>query len=257
MNWFLDREAMRRAWGGPVSGVVAEHVIPNSMLANKLAGFHPFKTVGDRGNVNKARAEMRKSKYANSGGVCSAKECKNVLLVTDVRAVDKLTLPIVQAGAAKLGITFAARSVNGAYPVIQTTSRNVPISNRARWFKDFADASTFIGPLFDGRNIIPSGNTNYALVGLKPSQVKSLGVKGTTKGIPSIDKLNDRCSKLPLGSARTNCFAGIDKVLTKDIVPWIPYMWANTVTIISPNVTQWKFDQNAGFTALAHVAVKS
>jgi peptide/nickel transport system substrate-binding protein len=257
MNWVLDREAMRRAWGGPVSGVVAEHIIPNSMLANKLAGFHPFKTVGDRGNVAKARAEMAKSKYANSGGVCSAKECKNVLLVTDVRAVDKLTLPIVQAGASKLGISFTVRSVNGAYPVIQTTSRNVPISNRARWFKDFADASTFIGPLFDGRNIIPSGNTNYALVGMKPSQVKSLGVKGTTKGIPSIDKLNDRCSKLPLGSARTNCFAGIDRVLTKDIVPWIPYMWANTVTIISPNVTQWKFDQNAGFTALAHVAVKS
>jgi hypothetical protein len=199
---------------------------------------------------------MRKSKYANSGGVCTAKECKNVLLVTDVRAVDKLTLPIVQAGAAKLGITFAVRSVNGAYPVIQTTSRNVPISNRARWFKDFADASTFIGPLFDGRNIIPSGNTNYSLVGLKPGQVKSLGVKGTTKNIPSIDKMNDRCSKLPLGGARTNCFAGIDRVLTKDIVPWIPYMWANTVTIISPDVTQWKFDQNAGFTALAHVAVK-
>ena len=40
-------------------------------------------------------------------------------------------------------------------------------------------------------------------------------------------------------------------MLTKDIVPWIPYMWANTVTIISPDVTQWKFDQNAGFTALS------
>ena len=184
MNWVLDREAMRRAWGGPVSGVVAEHIIPNSMLANRLAGFHPFKTPGDRGNVAKARAEMRKSKYANSGGVCSAKECKNVLLVTDVRAVDKLTLPIVQAGAAKLGITFAVRSVNGAYPVIQTTSRNVPISNRARWFKDFADASTFIGPLFDGRNIIPSGNTNYSLVGLKPGQVKCTRRQGDHEGHP-------------------------------------------------------------------------
>ena len=94
-------------------------------------------------------------------------------------------------------------------------------------------------------------------MGLKPGQVKALGVKGTTKGVPSIDKMNDRCSRLPLGNARVTCFARIDKVLTKDIVPWIPYMWANTVTIISPNVTQWKFDQNAGFTALAHVAVKS
>ncbi|MGH3018002.1 MAG: ABC transporter substrate-binding protein [Gaiellaceae bacterium] len=257
MNWVMDREAMRKAWGGAVSGIVAEHIIPNSMLSNKLLNFHPFRTVGNRGSVAKALAEMRKSKYANSNGVCTAQECKKVLLVTDVRAVDKLTLPIVTAGAAKLGITFTPRSVNGAYPVIQTTSKNVPISNRPRWFKDFADASTFIGPLFDGRNIIASGNTNYALVGVKPSQVKSLGLKGNVKGVPSIDKLNDRCSRLPLGNARVTCFARIDKVLTQDIVPWVPYMWARTVTILGPKVTKWSFDQNAGFTALAHVAVKS
>ena len=97
---------MRRAWGGPVSGVVAEHIIPPTVMLERLANFHPFRTPGNRGSVAKARAEMAKSKYANSEGVCTAKECKNVLLVTDVRAVDKLTLPIVQAGAAKIGITF-------------------------------------------------------------------------------------------------------------------------------------------------------
>src|SRR5262249_54049714 len=188
---------------------------------------------------------------------CTAKQCKNVLLVTDVPAVDKLILPIVQANASKIGLTFTVRTVNGAYPVIQTTSKNVPISTRPRWFKDFADASTFIGPLFEGTSIIPSGNTNYALVGLKPGQVKSLGVTGSTKNVPSIDKLAGRCSKLALGNARTSCYGAIDKVLTAKIVPWVPYMWANTVTILSPDVTKWNFDQNAGFTALAHVAVKS
>ena len=35
--------------------------------------------------------------------------------------------------------------------------------------------NVFVGPLFDGRSIIPSGNTNYSLVGVKPSQAKSLG----------------------------------------------------------------------------------
>ncbi len=94
-------------------------------------------------------------------------------------------------------------------------------------------------------------------MGVKPSQAKSLGLKGNIKNVPSIDKLADRCGKLPLGNARTTCYAGIDKVLTKDVVPWIPYMWAKTVTILGPNVTKWNFDQNAGFTALAHVAVKS
>ncbi len=255
MNWIIDRSALVKAWGGAVSGVAAQHIFPNTMLRGQLDSYHPFKTPGDAGSLAKAKAEMAKSKYANSGGVCSDKACKNVLLITDVREVDKLMLPTIQANAAKIGITFAVRSVNGAYPVIQTTSKNIPISTRPRWFKDFADVSTFIDPLFKGSSIIAAGNTNYALVGLKPSQAKSLGIKGNTKNIPSIDALANRCSKLPLGNARTSCFANIDKVLTGTIVPWVPYMSAKTVTILGPKVTKWNFDQNAGFTALAHVAV--
>ncbi len=81
-------------------------------------------------------------------------------------------------------------------------------------------------------------------------------MKGTVNGVPSIDKLADRCAAL-IGNPRVTCYAGIDRVLTRDIAPWIPYMSAKTVTILGPNVTKWNFDQSAGFTALAHVAVKS
>ena len=253
MNWIIDRSALLKAWGGPVSGAVAQHIIPDTMLGGKLDNYHPFKTPGDAGSLAKAKAEMAKSKYATSGGVCSDKACKGVLLITDVREVDKLMLPAIQANAAKIGITFTVRSVNGAYPVIQTTSKNIPISTRPRWFKDYADASTFIDPLFNV--IIPSGNTNYALVGLKPSQVKALGVTGNTKNVPSIAKAAAVCGKL-IGNARLSCYAKIDKTLTEKIVPWVPYMSAKTVTILGPKVAKWNFDQNAGFTALAHVALK-
>ena len=256
MNWVMDKEALRKAWGGPVAGDIAQHIIPNPMLLGKLNSFQPFKTKGDRGNVAKARAEISQSKYANSGGVCSAKECKDVLMIADVRAVDKALLPPVLAAAKKIGITFTVRTVNGAYPVIQTTSKNIPISQRPRWFKDYADPSTFIDPLFYGGNIIASGNTNYSLVGLKPGQAAQLGIKGNVNNVPSIDALADKCQAL-IGNARVTCYAGIDRVLTRDIVPWVPYMWAKTVTILGPNVTQWNFDQSAGFTAFAHVAVKS
>jgi len=254
MNWIIDRSALTKAWGGAVSGDVGEHIIPNTMLGGKLDNYHPFKTPGNTGSLKKALAEMKQSKYATDGGVCTAKECKDVLLITDVREVDKLILPIVQANAKEIGITFTVRTVNGAYPVIQTTSKNIPISTRPRWFKDYADASTFIDPLFKGANIIPSGNTNYALVGLKPSQVKELGVTGNTKNVPSIDTASEACGKL-IGNARLSCYAKIDKTLTEKIVPWVPYMSAKTVTILGPKVTKWSFDQNAGFTALAHVAV--
>ena len=255
MNWIIDRNALTKAWGGAVSGQAAGGDIPPTVLHGKLAGYYPFKTPGDAGSVAKAKAEMAKSKYSTKGGVCNDKACKNVLLITDVRAVDKLMLPTIQANAAKIGITFAVRSVNGAYPVIQTTSKNIPISTRPRWFKDYADPSTFVDPLFKGSSIIPSGNTNYALVGVKPSQVKSLGLTGSTSNVPSIDAAATKCGQL-IGNARINCYAALDKVLTTQIVPWVPYMWAKTVTILSPNVTKWNFDQNAGFTALAHVSVK-
>jgi peptide/nickel transport system substrate-binding protein len=256
MNWVMDKQALRKAWGGPIAGEIAQHILPNPMLAGKLKSFQPFKTRGDRGNVAKARAEMKLSKYANANGVCTANECKNVLLITDVRAVDKAMMPVVQAAAKKIGLTFTVRTVNGAYPVIQTTSKNVPISTRPRWFKDYFDPSTYIDPLFYGGNIIPTGNTNYSLVGLKASQAKSLGVTGNIDNVPSIDPLADRCRRL-IGNARITCYANIDRVLTAQIANWVPYMWAYTVNIVGPNVTKWVYDQSSGLTGLAHVAVKS
>ena len=255
MNWVIDRNAMRKAWGGAIAGEIAEHILPNAMLAGKLNGFQPYKTPGDQGSAAKAKAEMKQSKYANSNGVCSAKECKGVLLIADVRSADKAMLATVQSGAKKIGITFTVRVVNGAYPVIQTTSKNIPISTRPRWGKDYADPSTFIDPLFFGGNIIASGNTNYALVGLKPGQAAQLGVKGSVNNVPSIDNAANTC-RAKVGNARVTCYAGIDRVLTTQVVPWVPYMWANQVNILGPNVATWTFDQSAGLAGFAHASVK-
>lgn len=255
MNWVMDRNSLRKAWGGPIAGAIAEHILPNSLLGGKLNDYRPFKTAGDRGSVVKAKAEMRLSKYANQGGVCSAKQCKGVLLVQDTRSADKGLLPVVQASAAKIGITFTVRTVTGAYPTIQTVANNVPISTRARWGKDYADPSTFIDPLFLGANIVPTGNTNYALVGLTPTKATQLRVKGSTRNVPSIDKAATACAAT-VGNARLTCYAGIDRVLTSEIVPWIPYMWANQVNVLGPNVATWAFDQNAGLAGFAHASLK-
>ena len=254
MNWVMDRNGLRKAWGGPIAGEIAEHIMPNSLLLGKLNGFQPFKTPGDAGSAAKAKAEMKQSKYANSGGVCSAKECKGVLLIQDVRTADKGILPVVQASAKKIGITFTVRTVNGAYPVIQTVSKNIPISTRPRWGKDYADPSTFIDPLFN--TIIPTGNTNYSLVGLTTQQAQQMGVKGSTKNVPSIKPLATACAK-KVGNARATCYAGIDRVLTTQVVPWVPYMWANQVNVLGPKVATWAFDQNAGLAGFAHASLKS
>jgi hypothetical protein len=40
------------------------------------------------------------------------------------------------------------------------------------------------------------------------------------------------------------------------VVPWVPYLSAENLNVISPNVTKWAYDQFGDETAYAHVAVK-
>jgi peptide/nickel transport system substrate-binding protein len=260
MNWILDKNGMQKAWGGPTAGDIAQHIVPNELLNNTFTGYKPYATPGNTGSLAKAQAEMKLSKYSGGSGNCTASACKNVLMIADARGVDTRMVPVIQSSAKKIGITFKVRTISGAYPTIQTPSKNIPISERPGWGKDYADPSTFFNALFLSTSIIPSGNTNYSLVGLTPTMAKKLGVKGTVNGIPSVDADIGRCNRT-LGGAeganpRVRCWAQLDKKLMEQVVPWVPYLWAKNINIIGPNVTKWNYDQFSDQTAYAHVAVK-
>jgi peptide/nickel transport system substrate-binding protein len=262
MNWIVDKNGLRKGWGGPTAGSIANHIVPDSLLNNLLKGFVPYRTPGDAGSLAKAAAEVKQSKYdPGHTGKCTAAACKGVLMIADVRAVDHEMVPVIQADAAKIGITFKVRSVNGAYPVIQTPSRNVPISERPGWGKDYADASTFFNALFASTSILPSGNTNYSLLGLTPAIAKRIHAGGTVTGIPSVDADITRCNRMTSASAegpngRVACWAALDRKLMTQIVPWVPYLSAQNINVTGPKVAKWDYDQFATQTAYAHVAVK-
>ncbi len=104
--------------------------------------------------------------------------------------------------------------------------------------------------------MIPSGNTNYSLVGITPeiNTAKKLGVKGNLNGIPSVNADVDAC-QAKLGQDRTTCWENLDKKLMTQVVPWVPYLWANNVIIVGPKVTNWSYDQFSDTTAYSQVAV--
>jgi len=257
MNWVMDKAALRQAWGGPLIGQIANHIVPDSLFGNQLAEYHPYKTPGDHGSAAKAKAAMKGSKYSTGNdGMCDASACHNVLLVSDVRSVDPSMVSTIQQDAKKIGITFTVRQINGAYPTIQTVAKNVPISERPGWGKDYADALTFFTPLFDGRTIIPTGNTNYSLVGITPSQCKTLKVVGDCTNVPSINKQLDKCGAL-IDPARTSCYENLDKYLTTQVVPWVPWMWSLVTRITSKNVTHYQFDQFSTTPAYSMISVHS
>jgi ABC-type transport system substrate-binding protein len=187
--------------------------------------------------------------------MCVAKECKNVLLIVDTRLQDPKMAAVIQSSAKKIGITFAPRTVEGAYPTIQNVSKNIPMAERPGWGKDYADPYTFFSPLFDGRTIIPTGNTNYSLVGITPKQCTELKVKGNCNNVPSVNSDLDRCANL-VGAAHISCYAALDRKLMTQVVPWVPYLWSKVTRITSKDVTKYEFDQAATTPAYAHIAIK-
>jgi ABC-type oligopeptide transport system substrate-binding subunit len=246
---------MVKAWGGPTIGKVANHIAPDTLYDNQLAEFAPYKTPGDHGSVARAKAAMKGSKYDTKGdGTCGAPECKGALMLVDARAVYTKMLPVVEAQAQKIGITFTVRTINDAYPALQTPSRNIAIGEFPGWVKDYADPLTFFSPLFDGRSIIPSGNVNYSLVGITPSQATKVGVKGSVAHVPNVDAVIDRCAAAA-GRPRRACYESLDRYLMTQVVPWVPYLWQYQAHITGPHVARWVYDQFSGGTAYAHVAV--
>ncbi len=130
----------------------------------------------------------------------------------------------------------------------------IPISIRPGWGKDYADAFTFVGFLFDGRNILCTGNSNYSLVGLTPEQAEECGIPYPDEPVPSVDEDIDACIPT-LGDERVQCWADLDRKLMEEVVPWVPYLNETHADVVSNAVVAYEFDQFMGDGALVRVAV--
>ncbi len=262
-NLIMDKAAILQAWGGAVSGQVATHVMPPTMLDNQLTqSYDPYATPGFHGDLAKAQAEMKQSRYdTNKDGTCDAPQCKNLVIMS--RNVTPFTdmEPVVQSSLSKIGIGVTPRELatGAAYTTIQTVKNKIPIGLNPSWIKDYADAYTFAAPLFSGSSINPTGNVNYSLVGLTPSKARDLGIpfpQGAT--VPSVDTDVANCEQIPATNPeRTTCWVNVDKKLMEQVVPWVPYLWSNNITILSPSVTKFEFDQSSAYISLTQIAVNN
>jgi peptide/nickel transport system substrate-binding protein len=262
-NLIMDKAAMLQAWGGPSFGQIATHITPPIVLNDQLTqSYDPYATPGFHGDLAKAQAEMKQSKYdTNKDGLCDASACSNMVMIN--RNVTPWTdlEPVVVNSLGKIGIKVKPRELatSAAYTTIQTVKNLIPIALNARWGKDYADASTFFIPLMAGTSIIPTGNTNYALVGLTSSKASGLGIKVPAgANIPNVDADIDNCQKIPVTDAsRVTCWANLDRKLMEQAVPWIPYLWNNQPTVTNPSVTHFEFDQFSAYISMTEVAVNN
>jgi peptide/nickel transport system substrate-binding protein len=255
-NWIMDKQGLRLAWGGETQGEIANHIIPDTMLNGELDDYRPYGTDGDAGDINKAAEEMKLSKYdTNQDGKCDeSPECQSVLEISSNTPPNTDMIPVLEDSFDKIGITIDDKAVTDAYTPIQTVSRQVPISPRPGWGKDYADPYTFIGPLFAGESILCQGNSNYAMVGLTKEKADECGIK-YPEGIPSVDADIDTCIAVTDDAERQTCWADLDKRLMEEVVPWVPYLDATQVFATSGAVEAYEYDQFAGTPAWSRISV--
>ena len=254
INLAMDKDGLRRAWGGPLNGGIATHVLPSAMLHGKLDQYDPYPTPDFAGDVEGAKAEMRQSRYDTDGdGMCDTTACEGVLVLSAPAETPAAMEPVVQDSLARIGIDAEIRVSADPFTALGTVRKAIPLSPLTSWAKDYADPSTFM-VLFDGRSIIPTGNTNLSLVGLTTAVAQKSGLEGAIENVPSVNGSIDRCSKL-LDNARLECYAELDRTLMEDIVPWVPYLDRANLDILGPAVAAWSYDQSSTIAGYAHVAV--
>lgn len=254
VNLVMDKRGLQLAWGGELAGSIATHMFPNSITGDENVDFDPYPSDGSSGDLEAAKAEMAQSKYDGDGdGSCDASACSSVLDVSVSAGTPSRMAPVVVQALGKIGISVKTRNFGDPFTILQTPSKNIPMSNLPTWARDYPNASTFAF-LFDGRRIVPEGNVNLSLVGITPAIAKQAGVEGSVTGIPNVDAKLDACMAL-IGPDQVSCWAALDRTLMEDVVPWVPYLSRTNVDVLGPAVAQYSYDQFSTAVGYAHVAV--
>jgi peptide/nickel transport system substrate-binding protein len=262
VNYAIDKDGWRRVGGGPVTGELAGHFLPDSLLNDQLKGYDPYATPGskgadDPGGLDKAKAEMKQATQydTNGDGVCDASACQNVLTVANNQPKAKEQAALIQQNLKAIGITLNIKyfTQSAAYGKIFDPKNHIAFTTGwAGWLKDYPDAFTFFYPVMYGPNILDQYNTNYSMVGATPEQMKKYGYSVTT--VAGMDPQIKACFPLT-GNDRVTCWSNADKYLMENVAPIIPLLFSNSVYITSDRIVNYVYSSYNDAPSLSQMAV--
>jgi peptide/nickel transport system substrate-binding protein len=216
----IDRDELRLTRGGPTLGEVATHLIGPDLPGHEEAGGKPgtgadFLSKPD-GDVALAQEYLKKAGY-ESGRY----EGPELLMVGDDESPAKETGEALQAQLQKIGVKLNYRQVPHNTMLSKfcgTPKAAVAICPNLGWGPDFFDAQSMIDPVFNGKNVVETNNTNY-------SQLDD----------PKLNAAMDKATELTDPAARAKAWGEIDRQIT-ELAPVVPWLWDNQVNLRSDNV---------------------
>jgi peptide/nickel transport system substrate-binding protein len=160
VQYGVDKVGVQNAIGGPLRGEIASSLLPPTIPGHE--DFDPYPTKHRGGDLAKARAALVRCGHPKGFHVGLATMPAGEQPALQAAAVS------IQASLKRIGIEVSIRS----YPSLTgwTSYFGAPVYAHAHdlglmvtpWIADWADGYGFLEELIDGRNILPSGNTNLA-----------------------------------------------------------------------------------------------
>jgi peptide/nickel transport system substrate-binding protein len=217
-----NRNAYRLARGGPLIGDIATHFLVPSINGFDLAGGKNgtgVDFINTSGEPNMAVA----TKYMKAAGYPSGKYTgkDKILMVGSNEGTGGNVAQVVKDDLTKLGFNVTLRLVNTNTMYTKfcgSPAAKVQVCPNVAWGKDFSDGQSILDPVFNGENIVPQGNSNFAQL-----------------DVPSINKEMDDAKLLTDPDARAKAWAKADKDITAQ-APGIPWLWDRQSFVESKNV---------------------
>jgi peptide/nickel transport system substrate-binding protein len=236
----IDRTALRQTRGGPSLGTIATHLVPPGVSGFEDAGGTEGPgfdfTSSPTANVTVAKEYMKKAGYENG-----MYDGPPLLTIADNESPAKETAEAFQEQVKKIGLKLQFREVPHA--TMLTKFCQVPKSNTAicpnlGWGADFFAAQSFFGPLFSGKNIVPTGNVNTAEV-----------------NDPKLNKQIDDAIAITDPEQAAKAWGDLDKEVT-DQSYFIVWLWDNNVGLQSTNMNGISSKFNSGAFDFAFSSLK-
>jgi len=253
LNWAIDKQRLVDLAGGGVAQGVYGHIDSAMREGNLLADYDPYATPGGHGDLEKARAEMRLSRYDTNGdGRCDVAACQHIRATTREQFAAVAREVARQLSAIGFGLEVDVLDNETFFSIDQRPTEKVPLLIGLGYGGGSAQPVLI---LFDGRLTVdvPPDTYNHTMVGATPEQLERWGYAVTE--VPNVDARVEAC--LPLvGAAQFQCWASLDQYLMENVVPWVPYAEVRFAYLGSPRVVSYSFDAFTNLPALDRIAVQ-
>jgi ABC-type transport system substrate-binding protein len=249
LSYVLDKQRLVQLQGGASAAEVMGHLAPDRDEDDLLSGYDPYRTPGDRGDLARAREEMARSVYDSDGdGSCDAAVCRGLRTVT--REPYGAVAEAIAEDFRQVGVDLQVEVHDPMTFWAETTDprSRIPVVTGLAYKSDYIDAGSTLR-IFQGPFAIADETTdeaplgNVTMVGATNEQLERWGYQ--VRDVPNVDARIELCLSAT-GRERYGCWAGVDQYLMEAVVPWIPYSQDRAVSLTSPRVLSYGFDEAVG-----------